>query len=217
MTGPEVTEADAFRRAPAAAGFASRAELEAGLCRNCRREVPAGRRTFCSPECVNAWRMRTDPRPFVFQRDRGVCSSCKLDTEQLRAAWLALVRAWVAAKFGHGGSDTWSVRQFLTFAPPRRAIEGYQDARPGAPVWAEALALLAPHGLEPEKIGHRSASLWDMDHIKPVVEGGGSCELENLRTLCIGCHKRATAELAARRAQERKGEAARSVDVGMFG
>lgn len=49
-----------------------------------------------------------------------------------------------------------------------------------------------------------SRSWWEADHIKPVVEGGGQCGLENLRTLCVPCHKRATAELAARRAQERK-------------
>jgi 5-methylcytosine-specific restriction endonuclease McrA len=39
-----------------------------------------------------------------------------------------------------------------------------------------------------------------MDHIVPVVEGGGACGLENLRTLCKPCHKRVTAELAGRRA-----------------
>lgn len=45
---------------------------------------------------------------------------------------------------------------------------------------------------------------FDVDHIVPVVEGGGSCGLDNLRTLCVVCHKRVTAELAARRAKARK-------------
>jgi 5-methylcytosine-specific restriction enzyme A len=35
--------------------------------------------------------------------------------------------------------------------------------------------------------------LWDADHILPVKDGGGSCGLENLRTLCISCHKLVTA------------------------
>lgn len=43
-------------------------------------------------------------------------------------------------------------------------------------------------------------SLWDADHIVPVVEGGGSCDLSNIRTLCLRCHREATAELRARRA-----------------
>jgi 5-methylcytosine-specific restriction endonuclease McrA len=42
-------------------------------------------------------------------------------------------------------------------------------------------------------------SLWDADHIVPVVEGGGECDLENLRTLCLKCHRAATAELRKRR------------------
>lgn len=43
-------------------------------------------------------------------------------------------------------------------------------------------------------------SLWDADHIVPVVEGGGSCDLSNIRTLCLRCHREATASLRARRA-----------------
>lgn len=49
-----------------------------------------------------------------------------------------------------------------------------------------------------------SRSWWEADHIVPVVEGGGQCGLENYRTLCVPCHKRVTAELAARRAAARR-------------
>lgn len=35
--------------------------------------------------------------------------------------------------------------------------------------------------------------LWDADHIKAVKEGGGDCGLDNIRTLCISCHKANTA------------------------
>ena len=41
-------------------------------------------------------------------------------------------------------------------------------------------------------------SLWDADHILPVAEGGGQCDLDNLRTLCVACHREATARLRAR-------------------
>jgi len=56
-----------------------------------------------------------------------------------------------------------------------------------ARVWAE-------WGLRP---GAR-CSLWDADHIVPVAEGGGECDLSNLRTLCIRCHRKVTAELRER-------------------
>lgn len=48
-------------------------------------------------------------------------------------------------------------------------------------------------------------SLWDADHILPVAEGGGECDLSNLRTLCLKCHKRVTAELRKRLAASRLG------------
>ena len=41
-------------------------------------------------------------------------------------------------------------------------------------------------------------SLWDADHIVPVAEGGGQCDLANMRTLCLKCHTQATAELRLR-------------------
>ena len=41
-------------------------------------------------------------------------------------------------------------------------------------------------------------SLWDADHILPVAEGGGECDLANIRTLCLRCHRTATMELIER-------------------
>jgi 5-methylcytosine-specific restriction endonuclease McrA len=41
-------------------------------------------------------------------------------------------------------------------------------------------------------------SLWDADHAVPVAEGGGQCDLSNMRTLCLQCHRAATAALRLR-------------------
>ena len=41
-------------------------------------------------------------------------------------------------------------------------------------------------------------TLWDADHVIPVVEGGGECDLLNLRTLCIHCHRVVTRALRLR-------------------
>ena len=43
--------------------------------------------------------------------------------------------------------------------------------------------------------------LYEMDHILPVSRGGGLCGLENYRTLCLRCHKKETAKLAATKEQ----------------
>jgi 5-methylcytosine-specific restriction enzyme A len=41
-------------------------------------------------------------------------------------------------------------------------------------------------------------SLWDADHILPVTEGGGECDLDNIRTLCLRCHRSVTSQLRER-------------------
>lgn len=119
-------------------------------CRWCGAEVPKRRRTFCSPECVHQWRLRTDPgylREQVFARDGGVCAGCGLDTEVLRKD-----------------------KRKLDYAARRQFEKDWGGRR----------------------------NLWDADHIVPVAEGGGECDLSNMRTLCLKCHREATAALRGR-------------------
>jgi len=49
-------------------------------------------------------------------------------------------------------------------------------------------------------------TLWDADHILPVAEGGGECDLQNIRTLCLSCHRAQTLELRRRLTIRRKPE-----------
>jgi len=56
-----------------------------------------------------------------------------------------------------------------------------------------------------------------VDHILPVWEGGGQCDIDNLRTLCVKCHHKVTATQASKRATVRKlGTAVRSGDITGF-
>jgi 5-methylcytosine-specific restriction protein A len=54
-------------------------------------------------------------------------------------------------------------------------------------------ALSCQLGMHPKR-----RSFWDADHILPVAEGGGECDLSNLRTLCLWCHQEHTAKLRKR-------------------
>lgn len=47
-------------------------------------------------------------------------------------------------------------------------------------------------------------SLWQADHILPVIDGGGSCGLSNIQTLCIKCHKLKSGKHAGIDAKPRK-------------
>jgi len=53
-------------------------------------------------------------------------------------------------------------------------------------------------------------TLWDADHILPVAEGGGECDLANIRTLCVLCHRQQTEELRHRLATSSTGSVRRS-------
>src|SRR5215831_11402522 len=116
------------------------------LCRWCGVEVPKGRRSFCSDDCVHEHKLRSDPgylREQVFQRDFGVCALCGTDCDKVLRVFKALLR-----KAGLKAA------QFPWFKP-----------------------FISP---------------WAADHIVPVVEGGGECGIENIRTLCLGCHASVT-------------------------
>ena len=54
--------------------------------------------------------------------------------------------------------------------------------------------LLARWGLK----AFNRKTLWDADHIVPVAEGGGECDLDNMRTLCVPCHRLETESLRKR-------------------
>ncbi|MCH2170831.1 HNH endonuclease [Myxococcota bacterium] len=45
-------------------------------------------------------------------------------------------------------------------------------------------------------------SLWEVDHIVPLVDGGGH-DLSNLQTLCMPCHRLKTAQEAGERRNRR--------------
>jgi 5-methylcytosine-specific restriction enzyme A len=124
------------------------AERRRGLCRWCGTEVPKGRLTFCTAQCVHEWKLRTDPgylRGQVFARDRGVCALCGVDTESLRKN-----------------------KRKLDYAARKQFERDWGLRR----------------------------NLWDADHILPVCKGGGECDLGNMRTLCLKCHRQVTKSLA---------------------
>jgi len=174
-------------RIPKKAGWCNPSKLPKGpngrpCCRQCGKECPTARNTFCSPACVHAWKLTTDPgyqRAHVFERDHGICSSCSLDTAALERSFREAKRALYRERH-HGGSlphvssDVWRW--------------GYREVDERL----RALGFIA------------GRSFWEMDHIVPVVEGGGGCSLDNLRTLCRPCHVRVTRELRARMAVNRK-------------
>ena len=123
----------------------------------------------------------------VGQRDHGVCALCGVDTRRQQGAYHRLGRAVLR----RAGREPFRGR-------------GYSEWRPHAWMGPEVGPVrelaMQKYGIP---YGRLETDWWDCDHILPVVEGGGACGLEGLRTLCIPCHQAETAALRARLAGAR--------------
>lgn len=176
-----------------------------GRCSWCgTTDIPKSRRSWCSEKCVHEYRMRSDPgyvRQLIHKRDKGICAlcGCDADTEyrKHREARKEVQRLTDRLLEGGRWHQVWRNSRWEWKSDPH-AIDWKERARfrdymrekyspPGS--WT---------------VGRKSG--WDADHIIPVCEGGGECDLSNYRTLCHPCHKRVTAELARRRASARSGQ-----------
>ncbi len=158
-------------------------------CTWCNRIVPKYRRSWCGDECADEWFVRTRPesaRNGVEHRDRGVCAICKVDTRRIERIMSALAR-------GTNWDSDWRGQ----WPGIERRRERLDLARALIGVW---LGRVMRFGMY-----HEFPHLWEADHIVPVSEGGALCGLEGLRTLCLPCHKKESARLAARRARKKKG------------
>jgi 5-methylcytosine-specific restriction protein A len=182
-------------RIPKEAGWAPPSRLPKGpngraLCRGCGTEVPVGRRTFCSEECVHEWKCRTDTGYQARQlllRDKGVCRACGLDC-------VSLLEELKRARTQERAAMPYANHHYIHHPGYYYSLD---DKLPALKARLDELGL---------KGNYRSLErrLWEVDHITPVVEGGGGCGLDNLRTLCWRCHRKETAALAKRRAQARR-------------
>ena len=153
-------------------------------CRLCGGAIPAPRRTFCSDECVHYHLVRTSGshvRKALEVRDKRICTLCRVDAGAAFGVASKAVRAAIAA-----GSP-----------PPAEAL---LLAVEGTPFAIHARLTTNRRGRSKVKEG----SFWQADHLRAVAEGGGTCGLSNLRTLCSPCHADNTAAQAGQRARERR-------------
>lgn len=137
---------------------------------------------FCGGDCESRFFIRSQRdaiRRELFAVERGVCAVCQLDCH-------ALVQRLRAID---------------------RNQPGYKDRRhallhklaAGKPLLSASKVLL-------DKVLKEATegTLWHADHVLPVYKGGGGCDLDNLRTLCIACHAKVTRQQARERAAERR-------------
>lgn len=160
-----------------------------GTCTYCRGPVKKPRRYWCSDDCVHEWKVRTSGsyiRSCLLKRDRGVCQQCGRDCRtvqrQLRCIRNDLLKAhWggAAVEANRLAAQFWALAATFNYPKPKGNL------------------LLAI-------VKQRPRTLWEAEHIIPVIEGGGCCGLDNLTTLCRTCHLKSTAALAKRKTEKSK-------------
>jgi len=173
---------------------ARRARLYA-VCRWCGGSVQPPRRTFCSNSCSHQMALRARgsyARKCVQKRDDGCCAECGVEAGKA-------ARAARAAAFKLGPSSTLAERQ---------------EAAVGVLLQEPSWSKLVPHFRLTSRRGRPMAgSLWQMDHIMAVSQGGGRCGLDNLRTLCSPCHAKVTKTQSVDRNRKRRAAAESAVSI----
>jgi len=179
----------------------------------CGNEVSPPRRTCFSDACITDWKQRNDPatiRRAVERRDQGICAICGVDTVQ-RAKSVGETRLlWERLAIQHATElfDAGQLPMFPGFTPSEKSYAEYRRSAEQGRIHAGDIHKWAYHWVDTdirEKFGKTAVThCWEADHIVPVCEGGGGCGPEGYRTLCLPCHKRQTALLAARRAEKRR-------------
>lgn len=148
---------------------------ESKLCRWCGGDVhrlSPKRRTFCSDECVHEFNIRSSSsyiRTYIGKRDKYTCQICQLDCKGfMRRLWRYVNDKLAGVKYSE-----WTEKK-----------KDYET---------EFFHL---HNMDWVNTSSRS-TFYDIDHIHPVVKGGHQCGEENLRVVCLSCHRKETAKLRA--------------------
>ncbi|GAX84585.1 hypothetical protein CEUSTIGMA_g12006.t1 [Chlamydomonas eustigma] len=138
---------------------------------------------FCKPQCESKYCLKVSTgaiRRQLGKIERGVCTMCGLDCRAL-VSKLQCIRM---------SSPEWKEKRrhlLLRLAP------SFGFVKSGSSALMERLITSPCEGYA-----------WNADHIRGVYEGGGMCDLENLRTLCVVCHRQVTVRQVKERAAERK-------------
>jgi 5-methylcytosine-specific restriction endonuclease McrA len=122
-----------------------------------------------------------DARQKVIERDRGTCRLCRLDCQGLDARAQALSHALYMPL-----NRAFFMRDTLANSRPAVVMEAFDD------LWGRLRALPEPT----RRAVCDGRTCLEVDHVVPLALGG-SGRVANQRVLCVSCHKRQTARLAA--------------------
>ena len=168
-------------------------------CRWCKRIVPTHRHSWCGdPVCLFEWKRRTTwalTRRAVFDRDGGICALCGFNAVRAETELREALARRVGPGLAHAALTGTHVVQY-----EREGRLSVCRVFEPEPFPADLIAELAARHFQPTSAYRPRKSLWEVDHIRPVSQGGAWFDMSNLRTLCPACHlAKTTRENAERR------------------
>lgn len=156
------------------------------LCQVCDQPATI-RGLYCSEEHADLFRQRSSEsyaRMKTFERDKGVCAECGLDTKIVEFSRRKATEPWQSYRIKPSEK-----------AKNRTETECRSIKVRYMAVWSRMIVRLGV----PEHLW-KSGPLWHSDHILPVYRGGGETGIENRQTLCFKCHQdKTSAESHGRR------------------
>ena len=132
----------------------------------------------------------------MFERDGGICALCGFNAVRAETEFREALSRRIGPGLTHASLSGCRVVRY--------ELEGRLSVcrifEP-VPLPADLIAEIAERHGQPTSAYRPRKSLWEVDHIQPVSQGGAWHDMSNLRTLCPGCHIRKTARENVERAQ----------------
>ena len=159
-------------------------------CRGCHSDVPKGRSSWCSNKCYDTYEPRR-VRWFCQERDKFICYHCGVDAERMRKRYEHACKWEMPSQYSYFRDGVFQREQY------DRAVKiSLRHERRWREAAKKRITTLRTAGWP----NHACRDWWEMDHIAPFSEGGLTI-LENVRTLCVVCHKKRTKKWHADRKQ----------------
>ena len=150
-----------------------------------------------SPESPNR-RRRAPITPIEKDQDgRSLCRTCHEVIPKGRRAYCSEPCHW---EYMIKHSPEFAAAMFREKYGARCAGCG-RDEEVEHDLWLQASLVLKPSGLLHYLLPFKA---FPLDHVRPVIDGGGSCGMENYRLLCPKCHTGITATFNRDRAARRR-------------
>jgi 5-methylcytosine-specific restriction enzyme A len=171
---------------------------EKGKCNWCNKTLAGKQIRWCSNKCQKEYLIRVSPsfvRGKVYQRDKGICSLCGVDTCYVTRIG-SILKSVIGLEFLRAEREILNYVSKYPHGAHRANI--YEQLHKELHEIKKHLLYFFYDGYKFSQKYLEDYGKWEADHIIPVVEGGGGCDLDNYRTLCRSCHKGETKKLRAR-------------------